>query len=90
MKYHIKTAKGFIWIITVTVWQPGVNSSSKFHSYLLAIGPGGGGVSHSQVIDKYIDESIELQQPQWRYNRNTRKFGLKCFEMLLYLDERPE
>ena len=88
-RHHVKTHKGSVWILTATVCPPGGNSNSKFHTYLLAIGPGNA-VEHTPVLETYIDEMHALQTPKWRYNGISRKFELTAFEMIFFLADRPE
>ena len=88
-RHHVKTHKGSVWIFTATVCPPGGNSNSKFHTYLLAIGPGNAS-DHTPVLEKYIDEMHSLQVPKRRYNGITRKLELTAFEMIFFLADRPE
>ena len=88
-KHHIKTHKGSIWVLTATVCPPEGNTSSKFHTYLLACGPGNSTL-HTSVIDIYLHEIEHLKKPKWRYNGTTKRMEYTAFEMLLFLTDRPE
>ena len=64
-KHHIKTHSGSIWVLTATVCPPGGNSTSKYHTYLLDIGPGNS-VDHTPILEHYLEEINDLRKPKWR------------------------
>ncbi len=83
---YTKERNNSVWIMTFTFSTFKDDATSKFHTGLLAMGPGS--LPHNEVINYYFQEL--LRKPTRRYFGATKQFHWVCFDAIAYITDRVE
>lgn len=89
LRSFIRQKHNGIWILTVTICPPNGESTSDFHTYVLAIGRTG--QDHNKVIDYYLNELKQIRCGKLRYHGGDLKEMIySAFDLIAYIADRPE
>ena len=90
LRSFVKQKENSVWILTVTLAEPGLNSTSKYHTHCLAIGRSN--QDHTPVIDYYFgpQELQKIRRGVVRYSAIEGRLVNTSFDLLAYSTDRPE
>ena len=88
VRSFVKQKNNNVWIITLTVPDPGNNATSKYHTYCLAVGKSSN--DHQPVIDYYMKQVEQLMRGVSMFDVQSGKYINVQMGLLAYIADRPE
>jgi len=88
LRSFVKQKDNSVWILTVTLPDPKEESTSKFHTQVIAIGKSS--EDHTAVLEYYYGEIEALMKGIIVFDGVDGTFKRVCFGCLAYVADRPE